>query len=139
MAIYLGYSDLGGFIVESCRQIVDNKVTFWVVSVNHSEEGKVQTQSRKAAEKCFFKCPIKTHLLYQNNLSSRTNQPGQKTTVSYQFEWDKILYMVNVKSHLVWVFSSNGLIISGNIWKITNIFIISFLNLTSFLWNEVCK
>ena len=28
VAIYLGYSDLGGFIVESCRQIVDNKVTF---------------------------------------------------------------------------------------------------------------
>ena len=39
VAIYLGYSDLGGFIVESCRQIVDNKVTFGVVSVNHSEGG----------------------------------------------------------------------------------------------------
>ena len=38
-AIYLGYSDLNEFIVESCRQIVDNKVTFGVVSVNHSEGG----------------------------------------------------------------------------------------------------
>ena len=28
VAIYLGYGDLGGFIVESCRQNVDNKVTF---------------------------------------------------------------------------------------------------------------
>ena len=28
VAIFLGYSDLDGFIVESCRQIVDNKVTF---------------------------------------------------------------------------------------------------------------
>lgn len=27
MAIYLGYSDLSGFIVESCRQNMDNKVT----------------------------------------------------------------------------------------------------------------
>ena len=65
VAIYLGYSDLGGFIVESCRQIMDNKVTFGVVSVNHSEEGKVQTQSRKAAEKCFFKGPIKTQIASQ--------------------------------------------------------------------------
>ena len=61
MAIYLGYSDLGGFIVESYRQIVDNKVTFGVVSVNHSEGDVIQTQSRKTAEKYFFKCPIKTH------------------------------------------------------------------------------
>ena len=61
VVIYLGFSDLGGFIVESCRQIVDNKVTFWVVSVKYSEGGKVQTQSRKSAEKYFFKCPIKTH------------------------------------------------------------------------------
>ena len=61
MPIYLGYSDLGGYIVESYRQIVDNKVTFGVVSVNHSEGGKVQTQSRKMAKKYFFKCPIKTH------------------------------------------------------------------------------
>ena len=51
VAIYFGFSDLGGFIVESCRQIVDEKVTFGVISVNHSEGGKVQTQSRKAAEK----------------------------------------------------------------------------------------
>ena len=43
VAIYLGYSDLGGYIVESCRQIVDNKVTFGVVSVNHSEGGVIQT------------------------------------------------------------------------------------------------
>ena len=28
MAIYLGYSDLSGFIVESYRQIQDEKVTF---------------------------------------------------------------------------------------------------------------
>ena len=35
VAIYLGFSDLGGFIVESYRQIVDEKVTFGVVSVNH--------------------------------------------------------------------------------------------------------
>ena len=60
VAIYLGFSDLGGFIVESCRQIVDEKVTFGVVSVKYSEGGKVKTQSRKAAEKYFFKCPIKT-------------------------------------------------------------------------------
>ena len=51
VAIYLDYSDLGVFIVENCRQIVDNKVTFWVVSVNHSEGDKVQTQSQKSAEK----------------------------------------------------------------------------------------
>lgn len=51
VAIYLGYSDLGGFIVESCRQIVDNKVTFGVVSVNHSEGDVIQTLSRKLAEK----------------------------------------------------------------------------------------
>ena len=56
VAIYLGYGDLGGFIVESCRQIVDNKVTFWVVSVNHSEGDVIQTQSRNTAEKYFFKC-----------------------------------------------------------------------------------
>ena len=56
----LGYSDLGGYIVESCRQIVDNKVTFGVVSVNHSEGDVIQTQSRKTAEKYFFKRPIKT-------------------------------------------------------------------------------
>lgn len=37
VAIYLDYSDLGGFIVESCRKKMDNKVTFGVVSVNHSE------------------------------------------------------------------------------------------------------
>ena len=43
MAIYLGYSDLGGFIVESYSQIVDNKVTFGVVSVNHSEGDVIQT------------------------------------------------------------------------------------------------
>ena len=43
MAIYLGYSDLGGFIVESCRQIEDNKVTFWVVSVKYSEGDVIQT------------------------------------------------------------------------------------------------
>ena len=59
--LYLAFSDLGGFIVESCRQIVDNKVTFWVVSVNHSEEGKVQTQSRKAAEKYLNKSFILTN------------------------------------------------------------------------------
>ena len=61
MAIYLSYSDLSGFIVESCRQIVDEKVTFGVVSVNHSEGDVIQTYSRKLAEKYFFKCPIKTH------------------------------------------------------------------------------
>ena len=43
VAIYLGFSDLGGFIVESWRQFVDNKVTFWVVSVNHSEGDVIQT------------------------------------------------------------------------------------------------
>ena len=43
VVLYLGFSDLGGFIVENCRQIVDNKVTFWVVSVNLSEEGVIQT------------------------------------------------------------------------------------------------
>ena len=43
VTIYLSYSELGGFIVESCRQIVDNKVTFGVVSVNHSEGGVIQT------------------------------------------------------------------------------------------------
>ena len=78
MAIYLGYSDLGGFIVESYRQIVDNKVTFWVVSVNHSEEGVIQTYSRKLAEKYFFKCPIKpqqftkTHREYHEYLYTQT-------------------------------------------------------------------
>ena len=60
MAIYLGYSDLGEFIVESCCQIVGNKVTFWVVSVKYSEGDVIQTQSRISAEKYFFKCPIKT-------------------------------------------------------------------------------
>ena len=66
VAIYLGFSDLGGFIVESCHQIVDNKVTFGVVSVKYSEGGKVQTQSRKAAEKYFFKCPIKTQFIVES-------------------------------------------------------------------------
>ena len=60
VAIYLGCSDLGWVFVESWRQFVANKVPLWVISVNHSEGGKVQTQSRKAAEKYFFKCPIKT-------------------------------------------------------------------------------
>jgi len=43
VAIYLDYGDLSGFIVESCCQIVDNKVTFCVVSVNHSEGDVIQT------------------------------------------------------------------------------------------------
>ena len=60
VAIYLGYSDLGGFIAEFWGQIQDEKATFGVVSVNHSEGGKSQTQSQKLAEKYFFKCPIKT-------------------------------------------------------------------------------
>ena len=47
--------------MESCRQIVDEKVTFCVVSVNHSEGDVIQTQSQNSAEKYFFKCPIKTH------------------------------------------------------------------------------
>ena len=39
----------------------NKKVTFETLSVNHSEEDVIQTQSRKSAEKSFFKCPIKTH------------------------------------------------------------------------------
>ena len=58
--LYLAFSDLGGFIVEICHQISDNKVTFGVVSVNQSEGGKSQTQCQTSAEKYFFKCPIKT-------------------------------------------------------------------------------
>ena len=78
VSIYLGYSDLDGLLVESCRQIVDNKVPFWVISVNHSEGGKVQTQSRKSAEKYFFKCPIKTQ---QKNIFSNVPLKPQKICI----------------------------------------------------------
>ena len=43
VAIYLDYSDFAEYIVESWRQIVDNKMTFWVISVNHSEGEVIQT------------------------------------------------------------------------------------------------
>ncbi len=54
VVIYSGYSDLDGFIVESCHRNMDNKGTFGVVSANHSEGDVIQTQNRKSAEKYFF-------------------------------------------------------------------------------------
>ena len=97
VAIYLDYSDLGGFIVESCRQISDNKVTFWVVSVNHSEVDIIQTLSRKSAEKYFFKCLIKTQKPTQTsggsflNLPDNLQKPNKKPKKYHEYLYTQTL------------------------------------------------
>ena len=56
----------------------------WVVSVNHSEEGVIQTQSLKMAEKYFFKCPIKPHPHIKTQNSCRYTHFHKTAQVGYE-------------------------------------------------------